>query len=98
MPYKEKTDDDLKIRWTIGEVADIIEEYTSLIRYYESEFSQVHPKKDRNGNRYFNRKDIHTIKDIHFLVKTVGLTLDGARKALELNLLENYKQMYNYEQ
>jgi len=95
MPYKERTDEDLKVYWTIGEVADIIGEFTSLLRFWEDEFPQLKPKKNRIGNRHYTRKDIHLVLDIHFLTKKVGLGLEGARKVFELGLLDKYKEMYN---
>ena len=55
---------------------------TSLIRFWEKEFSAIKPKKNKKGNRLFTVKDITTIDRIYELVKEEGHTLDGARKAL----------------
>ncbi len=55
---------------------------TSLIRFWEKEFSAIKPKKNNKGNRLFTVKDIQTIDRIYELVKEEGHTLDGARKSL----------------
>jgi len=71
-----------KLYYTIGEVAQLFEVNTSLIRFWEKEFSAIKPKKNNKGNRLFTVKDIITIDRIYELVKEEGHTLDGARKAL----------------
>lgn len=71
-----------KLYYTIGEVAQLFEVNTSLIRFWEKEFSAIKPKKNNKGNRLFTVKDIITIDRIYELVKIEGHTLDGARKAL----------------
>ncbi|MEM7110305.1 MAG: MerR family transcriptional regulator, partial [Bacteroidota bacterium] len=49
MPYKEKVIE--KKYYAIGEVADMFKVATSLIRFWESEFDVIRPKKNRKGNR-----------------------------------------------
>lgn len=71
-----------KLYYSIGEVADLFEVNTSLIRFWEKEFTAIKPKKNNKGNRLFTVKDIATIDRIYTLVKDEGHTLDGARKAL----------------
>lgn len=71
-----------KMFYTIGEVADMFEENTSLIRYWEKEFSILKPKKNAKGNRLFTPQDIENLKLIHYYVKDLGLTLQGAKKKL----------------
>ena len=51
MPYKEKTEKELKLYYTIGEVAKMFEVKTSLIRFWEKEFDIIKPKKNKKGNR-----------------------------------------------
>jgi DNA-binding transcriptional MerR regulator len=72
-----------KLYYSIGEVADLFEVNTSLIRFWEKEFPAIKPKKNNKGNRLFTVKDIATIDRIYTLVKDEGHTLDGARKALK---------------
>ena len=58
---------------------------TSLLRFWESEFDILHPKKNRKGNRLFTPEDIKNIKIIYHLVKERGFTLEGAKKKLKAN-------------
>ena len=72
-----------KLYYSIGEVAKIFDVNTSLIRFWEKEFPNVKPKKNKKGNRLFTPKDIVKIDQIYTLVKSKGYTLDGAKKALK---------------
>ncbi|MBP7255687.1 MAG: MerR family transcriptional regulator [Chitinophagales bacterium] len=55
----------------------------SLIRYWESEFEVLNPRKNGKGNRMFTQKDIGHFRKIYDLVKEKGFTLEGARKKLK---------------
>lgn len=81
MPYKEK--DIEKLYYSIGEVADMFGVSKSLIRFWETEFDILKPRKNTKGNRLFTKKDIDNFKVIYHLVKEKGFTLDGARKKLK---------------
>ena len=83
MPYKEKKVE--KLYYSIGEVADMFDVNTSLIRYWEKEFDIIKPKKNKKGNRYFTQEDIENFHIIYYLVKDLGMTLKGAKKKLEEN-------------
>ena len=83
MPYKEKVIE--KKYYSIGEVAEQLEVATSLIRFWESEFDIIKPKKNRKGNRQFTREDIENVKLIYHLVKERGYTLQGAKDLLKNN-------------
>lgn len=72
-----------KLYYSIGEVADMFEVNTSLIRFWEKEFPTIKPKKNKKGNRLYTPKEIEKIDRIYSLVKENGYTLDGARKALK---------------
>lgn len=72
-----------KLYYSIGEVAAIFEVNTSLIRFWEKEFTIIQPKKNKKGNRLFTVKDIEHFNKIYQLVKMEGYTLDGAKKALK---------------
>ena len=80
MPYKEKQIE--KKYYTIGEVADQFNVATSLIRFWESEFDNIRPKKNRKGNRQFTKEDIENVRLIFHLVKERGFTLNGAKEML----------------
>lgn len=81
MPYKEKVIE--KKYFTIGDVASQFGVATSLIRFWESEFSILKPKKNRKGNRQFTRDDIENVRLIYYLVKERGFTLNGAKEMLK---------------
>ena len=81
MPYKEKTIE--KKYFAIGEVAEMFDVAPSLIRFWESEFEIIAPKKNRKGNRQFTREDIENVRLIYHLVKEKGFTLQGAKEMLK---------------
>ena len=56
---------------------------TSLIRFWETEFDIIKPKKNRKGNRQFTKEDIENVKLIYHLVKDRGYTLQGAKSLLK---------------
>lgn len=85
MPYKEKVTE--KLYYTIGEVAEILEENTSLIRFWAGKFPEfIKPARNKKGNRLFTAKDMENFKVIHYLVKERGMTLEGAHKRMKDNI------------
>ena len=83
MPYKKPKIE--KIFFNVGEVAEMIGENASLIRYWENQFDALKPHKNKKGTRLFTKDDIETVKLIHYLVKVRGLTLKGAKQKLKEN-------------
>jgi len=83
MPYKEKKVE--KLYYSIGEVAEMFNVNTSLIRFWEKEFDIIKPHKNKKGNRLFTPKDIDNFHLIFHLVKEKGMTLKGAQKKLKEN-------------
>jgi len=83
MPYKDKKVE--KLFYTIGEVAEMFNVNTSLIRFWEREFDIIKPKKNKKGNRLFTKEDIDNFHIIYHLVKERGMTLRGAQKKLKEN-------------
>lgn len=87
-----------KLYYTIGEVAEMFDVNTSLIRFWEKEFQVIAPKKNRKGNRLFTPKDIVNINKIYYLVRIKGFTLDGAKNAIKSKEeLEGYKPIEENE-
>lgn len=81
---KEITEKQLtKLYYTIGEVAEMFNVNTSLIRFWEKEFTIIQPKKNKKGNRLFTPKDVINFNKIYNLVKEQGFTLEGAKNALK---------------
>jgi len=71
-----------KLYFSIGEVAEMFDVNSSLIRFWEKEFPQLQPRKNNRGNRVYSKKDIELFRKIHHLVKEKGYTLEGAKNAL----------------
>ncbi len=83
MPYKEPKIE--KMYYTIGEVAEMFDVNTSLIRFWEKEFDIIKPFKNKKGNRLFTPEDVDNFHLIFHLVKEKGMTLKGAQKKLNEN-------------
>lgn len=68
----------------MGETAEILGENVSAVRYWSNYFEQfVKPVRNAKGNRLYRPEDIETLKQIQYLVKSQGLTLDGAAQRLK---------------
>ena len=72
-----------KLYYSMSEVAEMFDVNQSLIRYWESKFDCLRPKKNKKGNRMFRPEDIENFKIIYHLVKECGMTLDGAKRAMK---------------
>lgn len=81
----ENKDTDEKIYYSIGEVSKIIGISTSKIRFWEKKFDSIKPKKNKKGNRIFNKKELNKLKLIHHLLKEKKYTIDGAKKKMRKN-------------
>ena len=75
----------LKLYYSIKEVAEMFDVAESLLRYWEKEFPQLKPKTGGNNIRQYSDKDIELIRSIHNLVKVRGFKLAAARKVLTHN-------------
>lgn len=72
-----------KMFYSISEVADILGESTSLVRFWSNTFEKfIKPDRNAHGTRKFRPEDVETLKQIHHLVKVEGLSLEGAARAL----------------
>lgn len=71
-----------KLFYSMGEVAEMFDVNLSLIRYWDSKFDILKPKKNKKGNRMFRPEDIENFKVIYHLVKECGMTLEGAQRAM----------------
>jgi DNA-binding transcriptional MerR regulator len=72
-----------KLYYSISEVSKItnIEQY--VLRYWETEFEQLKPQKNRAGNRIYTNKDIQLIMHIKTLLRERKYTIEGAKKIME---------------
>jgi len=75
-----------KMYYTIGEVAELLGESTSLVRFWSQKFSDfIKPVRNKKGNRLFTVSDVENYKIIYHLVKERGMTLEGAEKRMSNN-------------
>ena len=81
----QNTERDLKLYYSISEVAQMFDVNESLLRFWEKEFPQISPKKGSRGVRQYRKEDVETIRLIYHLVKERGMTLPGARQKLKDN-------------
>lgn len=76
-----------KTYYSIREVCNRTNLEPHVLRYWESEFSILRPKKNRAGNRAYRKKDIETVLNIKHLLYKEQYTIPGARK--KLTVLKN---------
>jgi DNA-binding transcriptional MerR regulator len=69
--------------YSIGEVAQMFKENQSLIRYWETEFDILQPRKNRKGDRFFRPVDIKNLVLIYDLLRRRKFTLEGAKEYLK---------------
>jgi DNA-binding transcriptional MerR regulator len=86
------------------EVASHFKVEKSLLRYWETEFETISPRRTDGGTRQYTKDDIESIAVVYHLVKEKGLTLEGARQTLKqkgndevrkihiINMLEDIKK------
>ena len=73
-----------KLYYSIGEVSKITDLKQYVLRYWETEFKQLNPNKNKAGNRTYRQKDIDIILEIKNLLYKEKFTIVGARKMLSL--------------
>ena len=54
-----------------------------VLRYWETEFNELHPKKNRAGNRVYTQDDLRVLEEIQRLLRDEKYTLEGARQAMK---------------
>ena len=72
-----------KLYYSISEVSKLTEIEQYVLRYWETEFNQLKPQKNRAGNRIYTNKDIQLILHIKELLREKKYTIEGAKKILE---------------
>ncbi|HEX3020701.1 MAG TPA: MerR family transcriptional regulator [Chitinispirillaceae bacterium] len=82
-----------KTYYSISEVCGFTSLEPHVLRYWESEFSQLRPKKNRAGNRAYRIKDIELINEIKHLLYDEKFTISGARKKLSESPKESPKEV-----
>ena len=81
-PSKPEIPDKLYFR--IGDVSRLAAIKPYVLRYWETEFPAIAPKKSGTGQRLYRRKDVELILEIKHLLYDKRFTIEGARKAIEV--------------
>ncbi len=68
-----------KLYYSISEVSKMVDEESHILRYWEKEFSELKPKKNKGGNRIYSENDLKTILTIQKLIREDKLTLKDAK-------------------
>lgn len=72
-----------KLYYSISETAQELGEQVSCIRFWTNSFpKQLKPHRTAKGNRQYTAQDIEVLKQIQYLLKTEGLTIEGAARKL----------------
>ena len=72
-----------KLYFKIGEVAELLGVEPYVLRYWETEFPQITPKKSGTGHRLYRRKDVELLLRIKHLLYERRFTIEGARQAMQ---------------
>jgi len=71
-----------KLYFKIGEVSDLLGVEPYVLRYWETEFALLSPKKSGTGHRLYRRKDVELLLRIKHLLYDRKFTIEGARQSL----------------
>jgi DNA-binding transcriptional MerR regulator len=82
-----------KLYYSISEVSKITSLKPYVLRYWETEFEQLKPSKNRAGNRIYRARDIRVINLIKKLLYTDRYTIEGARQKLKKMNLQDVEQL-----
>ena len=73
-----------KLYFKIGEVSELLAVEPYVLRYWESEFPLLSPKKSGTGHRLYRRKDVELLLRIKHLLYERRFTIEGARQAMHV--------------
>ena len=71
-----------KLYYSIGEVSEMTGLESHVLRYWETEFKELKPRKNRAGHRTYTSEDIRIVERIRYLLKDRGLKIKAAKKVL----------------
>jgi DNA-binding transcriptional MerR regulator len=72
-----------KLYYSISEVSKMVDEEQHILRYWEKEFSEIKPRKNRAGNRVYSSRDLVVIKTVKSLLRQEKLSLKGAKQKIK---------------
>ncbi len=87
-----------KLYYSISEVSKLADLEQYILRYWETEFEELKPSKNRAGNRIYTNKDIQTIMKIKKLLRDEKYTIEGAKKIIKDKPEEETEQTQLYQE
>jgi len=102
MTIKSITLQKTKYYYTMREVCNILDVKPHVLRFWETQFPQLNPKRKEGSNRRYTQKDIQLLKKIQYLLYEKKFKIKGAKKALrnveDISMKENVQiDMKSYE-
>ena len=85
-PYQKELPD--KLYFKIGEVGEIAELPTYVLRFWETEFARIKPKRTSSGQRLYSKNDVELILKIKYLLYDKKYTIQGAKRQLKPKQVE----------
>jgi DNA-binding transcriptional MerR regulator len=83
---KDDTPAPQKKYFKIGDVSRMLEVAPSTLRFWEKEFRQLNPMKNKKGDRIYSLKDIEILKEIKYLTHDKGIKIAKANKKVKKNV------------
>ena len=80
-PFKKELPD--KLYFKVGEVSDILGVPAYVLRFWETEFKRINPKRTSSGQRLYRKRDIELILKIKHLLYDKKFTIEGAKQQLK---------------
>lgn len=74
-----------KLYYKIKEVAELLDVPQSTLRYWETEFKELRPKRSTHNQRFYTPKDIELLQIIHYLLHVKGMKIEAAKEQLASN-------------
>ncbi len=87
-----------RLYFRIGDVSQVLGVEPYVLRFWETEFPMLQPKKGKTGHREYKRKDVELILEIKRLLYDQGFTIPGARKVLKEKIRSGRKKPAPVEQ
>jgi DNA-binding transcriptional MerR regulator len=79
---KDKPENNSKLYYSISEAAMVTQVKPHVLRYWETQFKALHPRKNKAGNRMYRKQDLKMVMLIKELLYEKGFTIAGAKKKL----------------
>lgn len=70
---------------TIGQVADLLNVKTHVVRYWVDNITHIETKKGKGSRRYFNEENIEELKKVKQLIQNLGMSIEGVKSLVKYN-------------